>query len=56
VAEKFTSIPGKYVPVSETLRGFAGIIDGKYDDIPEGYFLNKGNIDEVIESFKQKSG
>jgi len=53
VAEKFTSIPGKYVPISETVRGFEGIIDGKYDDIPEGFFLNKGNIDEVIDSFKE---
>ena len=52
VAEKFTSIPGKYVPISETIRGFTGIIEGEYDDIPEGYFLNKGNIDEVIESYR----
>ena len=52
VAEKFTSIPGKYVPVAETIRGFAGIIDGDYDDIPEGYFLNKGAIDEVVESYR----
>jgi F-type H+-transporting ATPase subunit beta len=54
VAEKFTSIPGKYVPVADTVSGFAGIIDGKYDDIPEGYFLNKGNIDEVAESYSKK--
>jgi F-type H+-transporting ATPase subunit beta len=40
------------VPVAETIRGFAGIIDGEYDNIPEGYFLNKGTIDEVAESFK----
>ena len=52
VAEKFTSIPGKYVNVADTIRGFSGIIDGNYDDIPEGYFLNKGTIDEVIESYK----
>jgi len=52
VAEKFTSIEGKYVPVAETVRGFAGIIEGKYDDIPEGYFLNKGKIDEVVEAYK----
>lgn len=52
VAEKFTSIPGKYVPVAETIRGFAGIIDGEYDDIPESYFLNKGTIDEVAESYR----
>ena len=50
VAEKFTSIPGKYVRVAETIRGFAGIINGDFDDIPEGYFLNKGTIDEVLES------
>ena len=52
VAEKFTQIPGKYVPIAETIRGFAGIIDGEYDDIPEGYFLNKGTIDEVAESYR----
>ena len=52
VAEKFTSIPGKYVPVSETIRGFEGIINGEYDDIPEGFFLNKGTIDEVIQAWK----
>jgi len=55
VAEKFTSIPGKYVPVTETVRGFAGIIGGEYDEIPEGYFLNKGTIDEVVESFKENA-
>jgi len=53
VAEKFTAIPGKYVPVSETIQGFSGIIDGKFDEIPEGYFLNKGTIDEVVDSYKQ---
>jgi len=53
VAEKFTSIPGKYVNVADTIRGFGGIINGEYDDIPEGYFLNKGTIDEVIGSYKE---
>ena len=53
VAEKFTSIEGKYVPVAETIRGFSGIINGDYDEIPEGHFLNKGTIDEVVESFKE---
>ena len=48
VAEKFTSIPGTYVPVSETVRGFREILDGKLDDIPEGFFLNAGTIDEVF--------
>jgi F-type H+-transporting ATPase subunit beta len=54
VAEKFTSIPGKYVPIAETIRGFEGIIDGKYDDIPESFFLNKGTIDEVTDSFREE--
>ncbi|MCL2462627.1 MAG: F0F1 ATP synthase subunit beta [Defluviitaleaceae bacterium] len=49
VAEKFTGIPGKYVPVKETVRGFHDILDGKYDDVPEGYFLNVGSIEEVRE-------
>ena len=51
VAEKFTSIPGRYVPITETVRGFAEIIEGKHDEIPEGFFLNKGLIDEVVEAF-----
>ena len=53
VAEKFTTIPGRYVPVTETVRGFQEIIDGKHDDIPEGFFLNVGTIDEVVEKFKE---
>jgi len=48
VAEKFTSFPGKYVPVEETVRGFKEIIEGKHDGIPEGHFLNAGVIDEVV--------
>lgn len=51
VAEKFTSIPGRYVPVSETVRGFSEIIDGKYDDIPEAMFLNAGSIKDVIDRY-----
>jgi len=47
VAEKFTSIPGKYVRLSDTIEGFKQIIEGKHDEIPEGMFLNKGTIDEV---------
>ena len=47
VAEQFTGLPGKYVPVSETIRGFQEILDGKHDAIPESYFLNAGSIDEV---------
>src|SRR5690625_4202714 len=56
VAEKFTSIPGKYVPVEETIRGFKEIIEGKHDDIPEGYFHNAGSIDEVVENYKNAQG
>jgi len=54
VAEKFTTIPGKYVPVSETVRGFQEIIDGKHDEIDEGLFLNVGTIDEVVDKFNEK--
>ena len=53
VAEKFTSIPGEYVPVAETIRGFKEIIDGKHDQIPEGVFLNAGKIDDVVERFNK---
>ena len=48
VAEQFTGMPGKYVPVSETVRGFREILDGKHDDKPEGAFYMKGGIDEVV--------
>ena len=49
VAEQFTGLPGKYVPVSETIRGFQEILDGKHDSIPENYFLNAGSIDDHVE-------
>jgi F-type H+-transporting ATPase subunit beta len=49
VAEVFTGSPGKYVALAETLEGFKGILDGKYDDIPENAFYMVGNIDEVLE-------
>ena len=49
VAEQFTGLPGKYVPVSETIRGFQEILDGKHDSISENYFLNAGSIDDVVE-------
>ena len=54
VAEQFTGLPGQYVPVSETIRGFQEILDGKHDDIPESYFLNAGNIDEVVARMASK--
>ena len=49
VAENFTGIPGKYVPVKETVRGFKAIIDGEMDAYPEAAFFNVGTIDEVVE-------
>ncbi len=48
VAEQFTGMPGKYVPIAETIRGFREIMEGKHDDIPEGHFLNAGTIDDVV--------
>jgi F-type H+-transporting ATPase subunit beta len=56
VAEKFTSIPGRYVPIDETIRGFREILEGLHDDIPEGYFLNVGTIDEVVEKYRHAKG
>ena len=47
VATQFTGMDGKYVPIAETLRGFKEILEGKHDDVPEGYFLNAGSIDDV---------
>jgi F-type H+-transporting ATPase subunit beta len=48
VAEQFTGIAGVYVPISETVRGFKEILEGRYDDFPERAFYMKGTIDEVI--------
>jgi len=55
VAEVFTGTPGTYVPLSETIRGFKGIIDGEYDHIPEQAFYMAGSIDEVLEKAKKMS-
>ena len=52
VATQFTGMEGKYVPLSETIRGFKEILEGKHDDIPEGHFLNAGSIDEVVARVK----
>jgi F-type H+-transporting ATPase subunit beta len=49
VAEQFTNIPGKYVPIRETVQGFREILDGKHDDIPEDAFMMAGTIDDVVE-------
>ena len=53
VAEQFTGYQGKYVPLKETIRSFREIISGKHDRIPESYFLFKGSIDEVVESYEK---
>ncbi len=52
VAEQFTGQKGTYVPIEETIRGFKGILDGKYDDIPEDAFRLVGSIDDVLEKAK----
>lgn len=52
VAEVFTGSPGKYVPLKETIKGFKGIVNGDYDDIPEQAFYMVGGIEEVIEKAK----
>ncbi|MDD9148254.1 MULTISPECIES: F0F1 ATP synthase subunit beta [unclassified Sporolactobacillus] len=53
VAEQFTGVPGSYVPVEETIKGFKGILDGKYDDVPEEAFRNTGTMKDVLERAKQ---
>ena len=53
VAENFTGVPGKYVPVKETIRGFRAIIDGEMDEYPEAAFFNVGTIDEAVEKAKK---
>ena len=52
VAGQFTGLPGRYVPLSETIQGFKEILEGKHDDIPENLFLNAGNIDDVLARVK----
>ena len=53
VAEQFTGFQGKYVPLKETIRSFKEIIEGRHDNIPESYFLFKGSIDDVVESYQK---
>ncbi len=48
VAVQFTGVDGRYVPLADTIQGFEGILDGKYDDIPENCFLNAGGIEDVL--------
>lgn len=56
VAEVFTGMEGKYVPIEETVRGFKEILEGKHDDIPEQAFFMVGTIDEVLEKAKNMEG
>ena len=56
VAEQFTGMAGKYVPLKETIRGFQEILDGKHDDLPEQAFQMVGTIDEAVEKAKQLEG
>ncbi len=55
VAEQFTGRPGKYVKLEDTIRGFKGIIEGEYDDLPEGAFYMVGTIEEAVEQAKRSS-
>ncbi len=55
VAEQFTGIPGRFVPLKETVRGFREILDGKHDDLPEQAFMMTGTIDEVVEKAERLS-
>jgi F-type H+-transporting ATPase subunit beta len=52
VAEVFTGVPGRYVPIKETIRAFKGIVEGQYDHLPEQAFYMAGTIEEVIEKAK----
>jgi len=56
VGEIFTGMPGKYVPLKETIRGFKEILSGKYDDLPESAFLMVGSIEEVVEKARKMKG
>ncbi len=52
VATQFTGLDGRYVPLSDTIQGFSEILEGKYDDIPESFFLNCGSIEDVLAKVK----
>ena len=55
VAEQFTGMPGKYVDIKDTVRGFREILDGKHDDLPEQAFYLVGTIEEAVEKAKTLS-
>jgi F-type H+-transporting ATPase subunit beta len=54
VAQQFTGLEGKYVPIAETIRGFKEVVEGRHDEIPEQDFSYVGTIDEVVERFKKR--
>jgi hypothetical protein len=56
VAEQFTGTAGTYVPIGETVRSFREILDGKHDELPEGAFLLKGSIDDVVSAAGKGEG
>ena len=56
VAENFTGLPGKYVPLAETVKGFAAIVDGQVDDLPEWAFFNVGTLDDARKKAAEKGG
>jgi F-type H+-transporting ATPase subunit beta len=53
VGEVFTAVPGRFVPVAETVRGFREILEGKHDDVPEQAFYLAGTIDDVLANARQ---
>ena len=54
VAQQFTGLEGKYVPIADTIRGFKEIVEGKHDEIPEQDFYMVGTIEEVLEKFRKR--
>ncbi len=56
MAEQFTGIPGKFVPLKETVRSFKEIIEGKHDDLPEQAFRYQGGIDDVVAAARKMHG
>jgi F-type H+-transporting ATPase subunit beta len=56
VAQQFTGLEGRYVPLRETVRGFREILDGKHDDLPEQAFMMVGSIDEAVEKAASLAG
>jgi F-type H+-transporting ATPase subunit beta len=56
VAEAYTSIPGRYVPLAETIRGFTEIVEGRHDEVPEQAFFMVGTIDEALKKAQGLTG